>query len=124
MRVTRNKAHPFDSPLRPPCWAAGQTVPNPCAAAHWERVVRNHTDLTGDWYGWKMRGKELVSPDGQRISPERMKGILWRLQAEERLARAKRIREAKEKAVRHQSVKVVVVDLADWHSRNVGTMAG
>lgn len=123
MRMIRSKGHPFESPLRPPCWPAGQTVPNACAAAHHFRVVDGHTDLTADWLGWKQRGEWLVSPQGDRINHERMKGILWRLQAEERLAIA-RARNAQEKAVRHQPVKVVVVDLADWHARNVGTMAG
>jgi hypothetical protein len=121
MRVTRNpNAHAVD--LRPPCWVDGQKQ-NPCAVAHYDHVVNGHVDLRADWLGWKQRGKWLVSPQGDRISPERMKGILWRLQAEDRLAIAK-ARNAQGKAVRHQPVKVVVIDLADWHTRNVGTMAG
>lgn len=107
---------------KPPCWPDDNKA-NPCAIAHYHRVINGHTDLTADWIGWKQRGKWLVSPQGDRISPERMKGILWRIQAEDRLAIAK-ARNIRNKAVRQQSVKVVVVDLADWHARNVGTMAG
>lgn len=106
---------------RPPCWPDDNKA-NSCAIAHYNRVINGHTDLSTDWLGWKQRGKWLVSPQGDRISPERMKGLLWRIKAEERLALA-RARNA-QKQVRHQPVKVVVIDLADWHARNVGSMAG
>ena len=72
--------------------------------------------------GWKQRGRYLVSPDGQRISPERMRGIMWRMDAEARRDTA-RARNEKRKVLQGQ-VKVVVVDLADWHARNVGSRAG
>lgn len=32
-------------------------------------------DLTGKWYGWKQRGRYLVSPEGDKLTLERMKGI-------------------------------------------------
>ena len=81
-----------------------------------------HTDLRADWLGWKQRGRYLVAPDGQRISPERMRGIMWRLEAEARRDAA-RARNAKRK-VSQGSVKVVVVELADWHARHFGSRAG
>ena len=90
---------------RPPCWQDGKKQ-NPCALAHYERVVHGHTDLRADWLGWKQRGRYLVAPDGQRISPERMRGIMWRLE------------------VSQGPVKVVVVELADWHARHFGSRAG
>ncbi|WP_181444063.1 hypothetical protein [Pseudoxanthomonas sp. z9] len=52
-----------------------------------------------------------------------MKGVLWRLEQEERLTAA-RSRNASRKAVRRQLVKVVVVDLADWQAQRFGTRAG
>lgn len=89
-------------------------------AEHFDRVVHNKTTLHGPWAGWRMAGNDLVSPDGDRVSPTRMRGILFRLQAEQRLERA-RARNAK--AVRHELVKVVVVDLGDWKRRHFGTSA-
>ncbi len=32
-------------------------------------------DLTGDWAGWRLRGRFLISPDGDRLSVERLRGI-------------------------------------------------
>jgi len=45
--------------------------------AHYERVVYNRTPLYGPWAGWRMAGRDLVSSDGDRISPQRLAGILW-----------------------------------------------
>ena len=63
--------------LRPPCWPDGQDAPNSCAAAHYDRLIYNRTPLFGEWVGWRMAGRYLISPDGDRISPERLRGILW-----------------------------------------------
>lgn len=75
-----------------------------------------------DWLGWKQRGRYLVSPDGQRISPERMRGIIWRMDAETHRDNA-RARNAKAK-VSQGCVKVVVVELADWQAGHFGGRAG
>lgn len=69
---------------RPPCWPEGQPCPNSCAAALYERTVYNHQHLGGPWTGWRMAGRVLVSPDGDRITPERLRGILWREGLEKR----------------------------------------
>lgn len=45
---------------------------------HYRRVVENHTPLHGPWEGWRMAGRDLVAPDRQRISPERLRGLLFR----------------------------------------------
>ncbi len=45
--------------------------------AHHDRVVYNRTALYGPWYGWRMAGRVLVSPEGDRIAPERLRGLLW-----------------------------------------------
>jgi hypothetical protein len=76
---------------RPPCWSEGQPCPNTCAEQLRSRVIRNHTPLFGEWAGWRMAGRCLVSPDGDRISPERLRGLLFveagRLRVEKRRAR-------------------------------------
>lgn len=97
---------------RPPCWPANTPCPNDCAAALHEREVYNHVDLIGPWTGWRLRGRDLVTPDGIRFSPERLRGLAWRQDYERRrdLARSKN---AARKS-RQQLVKVVVVDLADY----------
>lgn len=46
--------------------------------SHYRRVVENHTPLYGPWEGWRMAGRELITPDRERISPERLRGLLFR----------------------------------------------
>lgn len=87
-------------------------------AEHYARVVHNKTPLHGPWAGWRMAGRELVSPDGQRFTTERLRGLAFRVEAEQRLERA---RARRQKAVQHAPVKVVVVDLDDWRRRHFGT---
>lgn len=89
------------------------------------RVVEIRTDVPSNWVGWSFsaNGRHLVSPDRHRITPERLVGILWRDTMELRRAGLRSRREA-EKHVRRGPVKVVIVDLADWHTRNVGSRVG
>lgn len=63
---------------RPPCWGEGVACPNDCAAQQCQRVVANIVPLHEDWAGWRMAGRCLVSPDGDRIRPDRLRGVLWR----------------------------------------------
>lgn len=77
---------------RPPCWPDGQPCPNACAAALYERQVYNRHALPEPWTGWRFAGRVLVSPDGDRIPAERLRGLLWR-QAQEARAAAARSRE-------------------------------
>lgn len=55
------------------------------AEAHYDRVVHNLTALHGPWSGWRMAGRHLISPDGDRIKPERVRdywfGSNWKLAA-------------------------------------------
>lgn len=44
--------------------------------AHYDRIVHNVTPLYGPWAGWRMAGRVLISPDRDRISPERLRGLL------------------------------------------------
>lgn len=80
-------------------------------------------DLEGEWYGWKQRGRYLVSPEGDKLTLERMKGIAWKLHMESRLSNAK-ARNANRKAVARGVCKVVVIDLADWQALRFGSRAG
>jgi len=72
---------------RPPCWPEGQPCPNACAEQYRNRVIRNQTPLYGEWAGWRMAGRCLVSPDGDRISPERLRGILFAEAGRQHLAK-------------------------------------
>lgn len=57
--------------------------------AYFAAVVLNHIDLQAEWEGWRMRGRDLVSPSGQRINPRRLLGLLF---AEENRQRVERTR--------------------------------
>ena len=88
-------------------------------------IVEILTDVPAQWNGWRFSpsGRHLIGPDGDRITPQRLAGLLWRDAMELRRAGLRSRREA-EKPVRRGLVKVVIVDLADWHARNVGSRAG
>ncbi len=55
--------------------------------AHHERAVHNITPLFGPWVGWRMAGRDLVSPDGDRITARRLVGILWAERSRQRILR-------------------------------------
>lgn len=89
------------------------------------RIIAIQTDVPEAWNTWRFTdgGRYLRSPDGDLITPQRLQGLLWRDKMELRRA-GYASRKAAEKQVRHQQVKVVVMDLVDWHARNVGSRAG
>lgn len=105
---------------RPPCWPAGQPCPNSCAAELHDRVAHNRTQLHGPWAGWRLAGRDLVSPDGDRISPERIRGILWRETLEIRRSGSAQ----RKKRVSRKVVTVIRVANDDWHRDRFGTVAG
>lgn len=76
--------------------------------------------------GYRVCSRYMISPDGQHITPERLKGILWRDEMELRRAGyvSRRKAEAAKKRFGTAKVKVVVVDLADWHRERFGAIAG
>ena len=83
--------------------------------------------LTGPFAGWSVRGNYLVSPDGDRMTPERIAGLAWRDQMELRVAGFASRRQAEagqRRAGQRQMVKVVVVDLGDFRDRHFGRSAG
>lgn len=100
---------------RPPCWDAGKPCPNGCA----RRIVDNHVELSGPWAGWRLAGRDLVAPSGERIPERRLRGLLWRADATD-LRDSARARNAAQKARQQSMVKVVVVDLGDWRERHFG----
>lgn len=60
----------------PPCLVPGQPL-NACARGVYAFEINSTIDLTGPWHGWKLRGSVLVSPDKDRITPERLRGLLF-----------------------------------------------
>ena len=60
----------------PPCIRVGEAL-NDCARRVYARAVTCHDDLTAEWSGWKLRGRVLISPEGDRITPARLRGMLF-----------------------------------------------
>lgn len=57
----------------PRCWhCKAETTPE-----HYARVVYGTGPLYGPWAGWRIAGRFLVAPDGKRLTPERLRGLLW-----------------------------------------------
>ncbi|QQQ03664.1 DUF3653 domain-containing protein [Lysobacter enzymogenes] len=105
--------------IRPPCWPDKTPCPNDCAAKLLNQHAHNHVNLTGPWDGWRLRGRDLVSPTGLRLSPERVAGMAWREHNEARLQATKARAAAAAKAAGQQPVKVVIVTLADYRQNGV-----
>ncbi len=63
---------------RPPCWPEYGPAPNACAAAHYRRRIHGTQDLPGDWNGWRLRGRHLISPSGERITVMELDRLLYR----------------------------------------------
>jgi hypothetical protein len=76
-------------------------------------------DFTDDWYGWRLRGRHLVSPDGQRITRRRLEGLLWRDGMELRLAGFASRRKVEAERPKRQLVKVVVIQLSEMRVHDV-----
>ena len=86
-----------------------------------DAVVYNRIDLANEWTGFRLRGNDLVAPDGQRISKRRLEGLLWRDKQELRLAGFASRRKAEADRKANQMVKVVVVPLSQFlDGRKIG----
>ena len=85
-------------------------------AAHfyYQAKVHNNIDLTRQWSGFKLRGRDLVAPDGQRITVQRINGILWRDEMELRKKGFASRRKAEADSRKNQLVKVVVIPLGQY----------
>lgn len=74
-------------------------------------------DFPDDWGGWRLRGRHLVSPEGQRITRERLIGLLWRDELELRRAgyASRRLAEQRRQSSAYQPrIKVIVIDLGEY----------
>lgn len=63
---------------------------NACATDRWRWEVEGSGPLFGHWAGWRIAGRELVTPDGDRIRPERLRGLLFRESMEQARLKAGR----------------------------------
>lgn len=73
--------------MQPDCLIPGVPM-NTCARTLYAERVLGHIDLPGEWAGWKLRGRWLLSPDGDKINPQALRGLLFRDASEKRLQRA------------------------------------
>lgn len=73
------------------------------------------------WPGWRFSGDKLVSPDGDRITPERLRGLLWRQASEARLSR---LQARRQKRVNSGLVTILRIRNDDWHRERFGSVAG
>ncbi len=78
------------------------------------------------WTGWRFTedGRYLVTPDGKHLTEARVLGLAWRDELELRRAGFASRRKAELARSRQQPVKVVIIDLADWHLQQFGSRAG
>ena len=78
-------------------------------------------DFEDEWYGWRLRGRHLVSDDGQRMTIERLRGLMWRDKMELRLKgfASRRAAEEARRAANQQKVNVIVIDLGEYRHRGV-----
>lgn len=92
---------------------------------HAPRIVEIRADVPSQWAGWSFSacGRFLIGPNRQRITRERMEGILWRDEQELRRAGLKSRRKA-EKAGHRGMVTVIRLPNADWHRERFGCIAG
>jgi hypothetical protein len=74
--------------MQPPCLKPGLSM-NPCARQLYQEKVLGHIDLTGEWTGWRLRGRDLIAPDGTRVNPLFIQGAIFRWKNEARVARAR-----------------------------------
>ena len=100
-----------------PCHTPG-TKPNACAVTMHIARTQGTTDLGGPWSGWRIAGRHLVTPDGVRMLPERLRGLAWRQDAEARRDEARARNSAKKKP--DQMVRVIVVTLSEFRAMQAG----
>lgn len=52
--------------------------------AHYDRIVYNQLSLTQEWQGWRLAGRMLIGPHGERFTPERLAAIAFADRAKKR----------------------------------------
>ncbi len=86
------------------------------------RIITVQVDVPEPWVGWHFSpsGQHFISPDRQKITRQRLEGLIWRDAMELRRAGFASRRQAE----RHNKpglVKVVQLRTADWHRDTFGT---
>lgn len=82
-----------------------------------------HGDQWNGFY-WTEGGRFLVGPDGDQMTAERLKGLMWRDAMELRRAGHASRKAAEKNRANRQKVKVIVVDLGDFRDKHFGRAAG
>lgn len=59
----------------PPCVRLGEPL-NWCAKRQMAERLLGHFALVENWAGWRFAGRDLVSPDGLRINPTRLRCLM------------------------------------------------
>lgn len=86
-------------------------------------IIPNHSDWQG--FRWTDGGKYLVSPDGDHMTAERLKGLMWRdYQELRKIGWANRKSAEANRVNKKQLVKVVIVELAEYQMMVNGKAAG
>lgn len=80
-------------------------------------IVEILTDIPADWRGFRFADRYLITPDGDRMTPARLRGLAWRDAMELRRAGFASRRRAERGA--GGQVKVIVVDLQDYRENGV-----
>lgn len=62
--------------MQPPCLMPRVPL-NECAKRLYAEKVLGHVDLGAEFAGWRIRGRWMISPDGDRITVERLRGLLF-----------------------------------------------
>lgn len=67
--------------------------PTPDEAMNFMRQVLLHCDcdFAHEWQGWKLRGRDLVSPSGQRVNARRLAGLLFVEENRVRVEKVKKV---------------------------------
>lgn len=78
-------------------------------------------DWPDAWQRYRFQGEYLIAPGGERITPHRLEGLLWRQASEQRLAQ---VRARKRRRVSDSVVTVLRVRNCDWHRERFGVAAG
>ncbi|MGV8950484.1 MAG: DUF3653 domain-containing protein [Cypionkella sp.] len=66
----------------PGCWhCKAETTDD-----HYDRIVYNKQLLYAEWNGWRMAGRFLIGPHGERFTPDRLAAIAWNDRKQKRVS--------------------------------------
>ncbi len=60
----------------PPCITLGQPL-NWCARQMYTWRISGHGSLPGQWAGWRLAGKYLVTPSGDRVVARQLEALIY-----------------------------------------------